>query len=290
MPYPRAHYYLLGLIGLVGLAFWPNYFSRLGDVPWALHAHGITASLWLLLLISQSWAIHHGKRSLHRAAGRSSFVLAPLFLASGFLVLKSMAQQTYGGHAFYEVFGAGLGLLDLLAVLFFAGFYYGALRHRRRVQLHARYLLATVLLLATPIASRLFLFYVPGLQVRGPEDMHLFAIGVHLGNAIGLAIALGLFLPAPKHGRPFLLAALFLVLSSIAFQWLAAASPWQALFRSIGQAPSLAMAAIGLLLGALALWLGLRGSAPGEGRGPGVGKRDPDLIVGIKKQTEVSIF
>lgn len=290
MPYPHAHWYLLALIPLVGLAFWPGYFSRLGEVPWTLHAHGITASLWLLMLMAQSWAIHHGRRSLHRAAGRSSFVLAPLFLGSGFLVLKSMAQQTFAGHPFYQVFGAGLGLLDLLAVLFFAGFYYGALRHRRRVQLHARYLLATVLLLSTPIASRLFNFYVPGLQVRGPEDMHLFVIGVHLGNAIGLAIALGLYWKAPKHGRPFLLAALFLVTSSIAFQWLAGWTPWQAAFRSIGELPTAVVAALGLGLGALALWLGLRASAPGEGRGPGVGKGGQDLMPGIKKPTEVSIF
>lgn len=282
MPYPRAHYYLLGLIGLVGLAFWPGYFSRLGEQPWALHAHGVTASLWLLMLVVQSWAIHHGRRSLHRAAGRSSFVLAPLFLASGFLVLRSMAQQTYGGHAFYEVFGAGLGLLDLLAVLFFAGFYFGALRHRRRVQLHARYLLATVLLLSTPIASRLFNFYVPGLQVRGPEDMHLFVIGVHLGNAIGLAIALALYLQARQHGRPFLLAAGFLVLSSIGFQWLAALEPWQAVFRAVAGLPTAAAAGLGLGLGVLALWGGLAAQPPAAG--------SPRRIKNIEKPTEVSIF
>lgn len=290
MPYPRAHYYLLAMIPLIGLAFWPGYFARLGETPWSVHVHGVTATLWILMLVAQSWAIHSGRWALHRATGRSSFVLVPVFLAGGFLMLQTMSRRTFGGHPFFEVFGAGLGAFDLLAVLFFAGFYYAALRNRRRVQLHARYMLATVLLLATPITSRFLNFYVPGMKIEGPEDMHLFAVGVHLSNAIGLAIAVGLHLQARRHGLPFLLAAVFLVASSISFQWLAAASLWQATFRGIGMLPSVVVVALGLLLGALVLWLGLRPAPPGTGRGPQAGPRDPELISGIKKPTEVSIL
>ena len=290
MPYPRAHYYLMVLLPLVGLAFWPGYFARLGETPWAIHLHGVTAMLWVLMLVSQAWAIHSGRRALHRATGRSSFLLVPVFFAGGFLVLQTMSRRTFGGHPFYEVFGAGLGALDLLAVLFFAGFYYAALRNRRRVQLHARYMLATVLLLATPIASRVLNGYVPGLRIEGPEDMHLFVVGVHLGNAMGLAIALGLYLQARRHGLPWLLAAAFLVMSSISFQWLAAAGPWQAVFRGIGELPATLLVALGLLLGAILLWLGLRPPLPDSGRGPGAGKPGPEMVVGVKKPTEVSLF
>lgn len=290
MPYPRAYLYLLGLVPLVGLAFWPRYFARMDETPWAIHVHGVTAMLWVLMLISQSWAIHGNRRALHRATGRISFVLVPAFIAGGLLVLQSMSQRTFGGHPFYAVFGAGLGALDLLAVLFFAGFYCAALRNRRRVQLHARYMLATVFLLATPIASRLFNFYVPGLRVEGPEDMHLFVVGVHLGNGIALAIALGLYLKARRHGLPFLLTGLFLVLSSLSFQWLAAGAPWQAVFRGIGQMHAASLVGLGLLLGVLVLWLGLRSAAPGAGRGPQAGPGSPELMSGVKKPTEVSIF
>jgi hypothetical protein len=256
MPYPRAHFFLMVLIPLIGLAFWPEYFARLGDAPWAIHVHGFTAMLWVLMLISQSWAIHSGRRALHRATGRSSFVLVPVFFAGSFLVLQSMAQRTFGGHPFYEAFGAGLGAIDLLAVLFFAGFYYAALRHRRQVQLHSRYMLATVLLLATPIATRLLVGFVPPLRIAGAEDMHLFPIAVHLGNAIALAIAAALYFQGRQHGRPFLLAAAFLVLSSVSFQWFAATAPWQAVFRGMGGLPTGVLIAMGLLLGALVLWRG----------------------------------
>lgn len=284
MPYPRAHYYLLLLIPLVGLAFWPGYFSRLDEAPLAFHLHGITASLWMLLLITQSWAIHGRRRALHRALGRTSIVLVPLFLVGGFLVLKSMSQQTYGEHPFFQVFGAGLGLIDLLAVLFFAAFYAAALRYRRRVQLHARYMIATILLLTMPIGTRVLNAYVPGFRIEGPEDMYLFAVALHLSNAVGLLFALGLYLQDRAHGRPFLLVMAFMAASGIGFQWLAEMAPWQGLFRLLGELPSGAMVLLGLVLAAGALWRGL-GGAP-----PSAGPFNPRALKDIKKPTEVSIF
>lgn len=259
MPYPRAYLALLALVPLIALAFWPGYFSRLGQTPWTIHVHGVTASAWVLMLLVQSWAIHHGQVKLHRAVGRATFVLVPVFVAGGLLVLQSMAHGTFGGeHPFYAVFGAGLGAVDLLAVLFFSIFVYAGLRKRRQVQLHARYMLATVLLLATPILTRLLNGFVPGLRIQGPEDMHLFMVGVHLGNAIALVITLGLYLAARRYGRPFLLAAVFLVASSISFQWLAATRPWQSFFRTLGETPTGLLVALGLCTGAVVVYLGWR--------------------------------
>lgn len=39
------------------VAFWPGYFSVLGEVPWQFHLHGVTATAWMLLLVFQSWGI-----------------------------------------------------------------------------------------------------------------------------------------------------------------------------------------------------------------------------------------
>ncbi|NGX16381.1 hypothetical protein [Wenzhouxiangella sp. XN24] len=267
MPYPRAYLALLVLVPMIILAFWPGYFSRLGETPWTIHVHGVTASVWVLALIVQSWAIHRRQIGLHRTVGRATFVLVPVFIAGGLLVLQSMAQGTFGGtRPFLVMFGPGLGALDLLSVLFFSGFFYAALRHRRNVQLHARYMLATILLLVTPISSRLLNGFVPGLRIQGPEDMHLFTLGVHLGNAMALAVALGLYFGARRHGRPFLLAAVFLVASSICFQWAAAAGPWLVFFRALGEMPTAALLAVGLGLGALVVYLGWRGPPKGVGK------------------------
>ncbi|MDB5720451.1 MAG: hypothetical protein JWP15_1069, partial [Alphaproteobacteria bacterium] len=47
MPYPRAHYFVLLVIAVILLGFWPSYFGVWGSVPWQFHVHGTAASLWV---------------------------------------------------------------------------------------------------------------------------------------------------------------------------------------------------------------------------------------------------
>ena len=118
LPYPRAHFWLLLLFPLTGLAFWPAYFSDFRAAPYAFHVHGITASLWIALLAFQSWAIHRRRNSLHRSVGLASFALFPFFLVGGLLVLQTMAIK-FGIQAdpFYQMFGARLGAIDAVSVI-----------------------------------------------------------------------------------------------------------------------------------------------------------------------------
>src|SRR6185436_14831501 len=93
MPYRHAHWYLLSLFPLAGLAFWPNYVSRLADSSAAFHLHGITASLWIGLVAFQSWSIHHRRNALHRSLGLASFALFPFFVTGGLLIIQSIAGK-----------------------------------------------------------------------------------------------------------------------------------------------------------------------------------------------------
>ena len=89
MPYRHAQWWILGLFPLAGLAFWPGYLSVIPTSPPSYHLHGVTASLWLTLLIVQSWSIHHGHRTFHRTNGLVSLTLFPLFLAGGAAIFGS---------------------------------------------------------------------------------------------------------------------------------------------------------------------------------------------------------
>src|SRR4051812_41997624 len=93
MPYRYAHYYLLLLMALTALAFWPMYFSVLPNAGVALHIHGFTASLWIALLTFQSWAIHHRQNAWHRAVGIASLAIFPLFFAGSLLIVHTMASN-----------------------------------------------------------------------------------------------------------------------------------------------------------------------------------------------------
>src|SRR5689334_3909366 len=92
MPYRYAHHaLLLGLLPITLFAFWPAYFGRLGQAPFAFHAHGLTATAWILLVMAQSWSIHARRFALHRQLGQLLFVAVPLFVAGGAIAVQSMA-------------------------------------------------------------------------------------------------------------------------------------------------------------------------------------------------------
>ena len=116
MPYRHAHWYLLALFPLAGLAFWPSYLSQLRTAPGEFHLHGITATLWLILLVAQSWTMHSGKRSLHRTLGTTSLVLFPLFLMGGVGIFFGMADRYVQGSPFHALFAPKLAWLDFVAV------------------------------------------------------------------------------------------------------------------------------------------------------------------------------
>ena len=260
MPYPRAYLALLGLIPLTALAFWPGYFSRLGSTSFLVHLHGISASLWLLMLTTQSWLAHHRGLRTHRTTGRYiSPLVVTAFLIGGLTMLKAISIRTHSPEPnMMHVYGSGLALLDVIAVTGFAWLYHGALRHRGQVQLHARFMLATVLLLLSPIFARLLVMHFPPLIIRGPEDLHLFGIAVQLANFIALAIAVSLFCTAPRWGRPFAVVAALVITQAIAFQWLTELPPWRWLFAAWADTPTLALVALGLIAGTLLTWHALR--------------------------------
>src|SRR3990170_1325258 len=167
MPYRHAHWYLLALFPLATLAFWQSYLSQFATASGEFHAHGMTATLWLVLLVVQSLTIGRDQRQVHRTVGTASLVLFPLFLMGGTGIFFGMADRFIAGSPFHAMYAPNLVWLDVVGVSGFAYFYYQALRQRRKVHPHSRYMLATVIFLLPPIFGRLSA--IP-LGVTGPED------------------------------------------------------------------------------------------------------------------------
>lgn len=262
MPHRHAHWYLLALFPLTGLAFWPAYFSKFATSPVAFHVHGITAALWIALLAAQSWTIHHRRNALHRSVGVTSLALFPFFLVGGLLVLQTMAHKV-GTRAdpFYDLFGARLGTVDAVSSIALPFLFYLAIRWRRKVHLHARYMLAPVLFLLGPILSRL-MPALPPLAITGPETFYLFAYGLHIANGIAVAVAAFLYLKAPGHGRPYLAVGGLIVLQSLLFETLGRTPDWVALYASLAEVPTALVASLGLAAGILAGAAGWIGGQP----------------------------
>jgi hypothetical protein len=253
MPYRHAHYYVAGLILLTFPAFWWSYFSKLGTVQWQFHFHGMTAGAWMVLVVLQSWAIHNTQRDLHRSAGLATMVLVPLFLAGSFLVISAVAA---GDGALREMFGARLALFDIITSAAFCGFVYGALRNRRNVALHARYMLATPLLLIAPVASRLLSIFVPGLMIRSVEEVPRFAMALQVSQVLVIFTAFWLWSANRSVGRPFLILAAVAVLQSLSFETVGKSPAWLETAESFASIPPSLSALLGIVLGALVVALG----------------------------------
>lgn len=239
MPHRYAHWVmLLVLLPAVALAFWPAYFSRFGSAPFAFHAHGLTATAWILLVLAQSWTAHARRFQWHRATGRLLMVLVPIFAAGAAIAVQSMATKfVTRSDPFYAALGARLGLDDVIATTSLVWLVRLAILNRHRVALHAGYMLATVLLVLSPIMARLPLPRLP-----------------HLGEAVTIAIAVAMWAMVPRAGRPFQIVILLSVIRAVQFETVGAGETWARLFGSLALASPTALALGAMLLATLAIW------------------------------------
>jgi hypothetical protein len=231
MPFRKAWLWVLVLLALTFVAFWPGYFSKLPHKKLAHHYHAASAVLWMILAIVQSWTIHHRQLALHRKAALATFALFPFFLIAGIWVIHVEATTVAGDLTSVEGRQlAQFGFFDPLANIAFALLFWGGLKHRDKVHLHARYMLGALLFVVSPIGFRLLPMLIPPLR---PDENFSYAMAG--GNLIALIIALYLYRQAPEHGRPFLIAAGFIAAQEIAFETLGRIPAWAPMFGSVSQ-------------------------------------------------------
>ena len=233
MPYRNAYLFVLALLGLTFVAFWPSYLSVMPEAKLAHHFHAGSSVLWTLLAALQSWTIHHDRWALHRTAGLAVFALFPFFLIAGVWVIHIETVPLAAGLTNPEnLTAAQFGFFDPLANIGFAILFWGGLRYRHKVQLHARYMLGTVMFVVAPVIWRLLNSYVPGfLQGEAPFDLP-FAVA----NAAACAIALALYWHAPKHGRPWLIIAGIIAAQAMGFLTVGKWPAWAPIFASVSYA------------------------------------------------------
>lgn len=257
MPYRHAHYYVLGVIAVIVAGFWPSYFSVWGSVPWQFHAHGVAASIWVIMVAAQSWTAHRGQLPLHRAVGRSSLFLFP-FLIGGLAAIIDVTAKGYvaGDHPARIMFGGSFLIGLALAIAAYVTVYYRALKFRRKVWIHSGYMLTTPLILFESPFGRLLNGFMPGLTIRGPDDLHLIMPAILWSMAIELAIIAAIWLKFRERATPFLVAAAFIVAQMLTMGLMAQSAVLRSLLFALGQVPSAAVVLAGFALGALTSWAG----------------------------------
>ncbi len=257
MPYPRAHYYVLIVIAVIVAGFWPSYFAAWNSVPWQFHAHGVAASIWVIMVAGQSWTAHRGQLALHRAVGKSSLLLFP-FLIGGLAAIIDVTAKGYvaGGHPVREMFG-GVFLLGLaIAIAAYVTVYYRALKYRRKAWIHAGYMLTTPLILFESPFGRVLNMFMPGLTIRGPEDLGAVMPAILWSMAIELAVVAAIWLKFGRKATPFLVAAGFIVAQMLTMGLMIESALLKSMLVAVGHMPSAAVVLAGFALGAATSWAG----------------------------------
>jgi hypothetical protein len=205
MPYPRAPYYMLGVIAVIAIGFWPSYFAVGTSVPWQFHAHGVAASLWVLMVTAQSWTAHRkAQLPLHRAVGMASLFLFPFLIAGLAAIITRQAQNFAAGEPVHLLYGPGFMIGTMVAMAAYVTVFYRALKYRRKVWVHAGYMLSTPLILFESPFSRAASFVVPAFHVNGPADFPHIMASIEWSMGIELGIIAVIWWRVRERATPFL--------------------------------------------------------------------------------------
>ena len=270
MPYRHAHWWVLAVLGVIVLGFWPSYWSVARTSPWQFHLHGMIATLWVVMVAAQSWTAHRKGWALHRASGQASLFLFPLLIAGLVAVMHKNAVAYGTGTGFLvptygPAFFGGL----LVAAAAYVTLFYGALKWRRKVWSHSAFLLGTPVILFESPFSRVLNRYVPGLVIEGPQHVERAMHAILLSDALMVGLCLILWRRAKGRSDAWAIVAGFVAAQMVVMGALYF-SGWKALdplIAAVAALPVTGVVAVGLAIGGATSWLGWQaGKAPGRQR------------------------
>jgi hypothetical protein len=256
---------MLVCIGVIVAGFWPSYFSVANAVPWQFHAHGVAASLWVLMVLAQSWTPHHGQLTLHRAVGKASLLLFPFLIGGLFAIIDVTALGFVSGDFIRTRFGAQFFIGLALAVAAYLVLFYRALKFRRKVWVHSGYMLATPLILFESPFSRVLGHWVPPLNTPDPSTM---IPSIEWAMVPSLVLIAALWAVYRERAKPFLVAGIFIVAQMLTMGLLARNALLEAVLVEMAKLPSAAVVLTGMAIGAATSWAGWQaGKRPALMRG-----------------------
>lgn len=156
--YNNLHYIFIGLAIICFFGFYKTYFGSIASfssTKFVIHCHAITVTLWLFILIIQPILIRQKKIAQHKYLGRLTYYLFPFIVLFMLLMEKSLYQKLELEHVSHKNNLAGL-FAPFTNILPFALFYLLALKYKKNVGIHARFMIGTGLMLLSSALWRIF--------------------------------------------------------------------------------------------------------------------------------------
>lgn len=153
---------LFAVIFIIAIAgFYNTYFRHLpffdGGISISVHLHAFFMMAWLLMLIVQPLLVFSGRRSLHKAIGKYSWVLVILIvLSTGLLVIERFNVDNAKGVPIET--NLAIRIVTIITMASFVTFYLFALKYKAKIAVHTRYMVGTGLTVIPASVTRLFYF------------------------------------------------------------------------------------------------------------------------------------
>jgi hypothetical protein len=127
-----------------------------------LHIHGAVMTGWVALLVVQTGLIATHRVQWHRRLGVFGAVWAALVVVLGSVTTLHAAAREVRGHTDFAAGQVIITSLDLLQMLFFAGFVAIAIWQRHRPDYHKRLMLLTIACMLPDALARLPVSFMTG--------------------------------------------------------------------------------------------------------------------------------
>ncbi|MGE5322130.1 MAG: hypothetical protein ACM3SW_04680 [Actinomycetota bacterium] len=154
--------YLSTSLFFLALVFWTfartfylKSFFRTPPLSVLLHIHGAVMTGWVVLLVAQTSLIAAHRLKWHRWLGVFGSIWAALVVLLGSITTLHAAAREVRGHTGFAAAQVAITTLDLLQMLFFAGFVTLAILQRRRPAYHKRLMLFTIACMLPDALARL---------------------------------------------------------------------------------------------------------------------------------------
>lgn len=146
---------------IMQLGIFMDYWGDFADNAWSVHIHYWTGTVWYLYLILQPYFATHGKMSRHRTNGILGMFIAGGVCLTALSMMNRDIVNAEGALASPERFGPfkpwffyGVAATEIIMMTAFGYAVIKSILHRKEVENHAWWLIASVFMIMMPALGR----------------------------------------------------------------------------------------------------------------------------------------
>lgn len=152
--FKQLHFWLVIPFLITFFGFYFSYWSVFNEIPFYQHVHGITATLWFLLIIVQPYLYQKSSMKLHRTLGIIGLFLAGGVVFSALQIVPNNLKLNVADVSLKYIFI----LIDFISLIGFTYAVIQSILNKKEIDLHARFMVSTVFWIMLPALTRLLFF------------------------------------------------------------------------------------------------------------------------------------